>query len=590
MSLNHDLSELFQKMAAVMDLKGQSAFKSIAFTRVSRVLHDLTVDVRKLHEDGKLKDVEGVGDSSRRIIEEVIRTGRSTDYDELIASVPAGLLPMLNIPGLGPKTVALLWKERGVTSTAELLEAITAGQLDGLKGVGAKKIESIRQGIALLERSAGRIGIGEALPIATALLDRVKALPNVKRADIAGSLRRRQETIGDVDLVCCTTDDGSAVLAAFATFPEVDRVLVHGATKVSVLTPTGLQVDLRVVPVENYGAALLYFTGNKDHGKKIRGLALDAGLTLNEWGLYTLADHEAAEKQTGHAPKLKPLASRTEADVYKKLNMQYVEPELREDRGEVEAALANQLPQLIELADIKGDLHTHTTASDGTNSIDEMAEAAIARGYAFLGITDHSKTQTVARGLTADRLLKHVEAIHRAAERYKGKIRLLAGCEVDILADGTLDFPDEVLAELDFVVASPHISLKQDEQKATDRLKRAIENRYVTIIGHPTGRLIGQRDGLPVRFDQLFPLAAANGTAMEINAGYPRLDLNEANARAAVAAGVKLSINTDAHSTAGLAGLEYGINVARRAWVTKRDVINCLTVAQLEAFIAAKRK
>ncbi len=589
MSLNHELSDLFHRMAAVMDVKGESAFKSIAFTRVSRVLHDLTVDVRKLYDDGQLKDLDGVGESSRRIIEEYVRTGRSTDYDELTASVPAGLLPMLEIPGLGPKTVALLWRERGVTSTAELLEAITSGKLDGLKGVGAKKIEAIRQGIELKARSAGRIGIAEALPVAVALLERVRAVPQVKRADIAGSLRRRQETIGDVDLVCCTSGDGTAVLEAFTKFPEVERVLVHGATKVSVLTPVGFQVDLRLVPVENYGAALLYFTGSKDHGKKIRGLALDAGMTLNEWGLYDAAAHEAAEKQTGHAPKLKPLASKTEADVYRKLKMPYVEPELREDRGEVEAALKHQLPKLIELADVRGDLHTHTTASDGQASIDEMAEAAIARGYAFLGITDHSKTQTVAHGLTAERLVKHARAIRKAAERYRGQLLLLAGCEVDILADGTLDFDDEVLAELDFVVASPHVALKQDEAKATDRLKRAIENRYVTILGHPTGRLIGQRDGLPVRFDQLFPLAAANGTAMEINAGYPRLDLNETNARAAVAAGVRLSINTDAHSTAGLGGLHYGVNVARRAWVTKADVINCLSAEDLLAFIAAKR-
>ena len=589
MSLNHELSDLFAAMAAIMDLKGQSAFKSIAFTRVARVMHDLTVDVRTVVADGKLDDLEGVGESSRRIISEYVTTGHSTDYDELSKSVPEGLLPMLQIPGLGPKTVALLWRERGITSTGQLLEAINTGKLDGLKGVGAKKIESIKQGIALRERSAGRLGIAEALPIAAAFLDRVRALPGVKNADIAGSLRRRQETIGDVDVVCCTAGDGAAVLDAFTTFAEVDKVLVHGATKASVLTAAGLQVDCRLVPVENYGAALLYFTGNKDHGKKIRGLALDAGLTLNEWGIYDLAAHEAAEKQAGHAPKLKPLASKTEADVYRKLQMQYVPPELREDRGEVEAALAGTLPTLIELADIHGDLHTHTTASDGTASIDEMAKAAIARGYAFLGITDHSKTQTIANGLTADRLLKHVKAIHKAAEKYKSQIKLLAGCEVDILADGTLDFEDAVLAELDFVVASPHVALKQDEQKATDRLKRAIENKYVTIIGHPTGRLIGQRDGLPVRFDRLFPLAAATGTAMEINAGYPRLDLNETHARAAVAAGVKLSINTDAHGTAGLGGLHYGLNVARRAWVTKANVINCLTVAELEAFIAAKR-
>jgi DNA polymerase (family 10) len=310
---------------------------------------------------------------------------------------------------------------------------------------------------------------------------------------------------------------------------------------------------------------------------------------LNEWGLYKLDEHEKAPKKTGEPPKCKPVASKTEADVYKKLGMSYVEPEMREDRGEIDAAVAGKLPKLIQLADIRGDLHSHTTASDGSASIAEMAEAVIAKGYAFLAVTDHSKSQVIANGLTAERLLKHVKEIHKVNDRYKGQIRLFAGCEVDILADGRLDFEDKVLAELDFVVASPHIALKQDERKATDRIKRAIETRYVNVIGHPTGRLINSREGLPVHFGELFPIAAANGTAMEINAGYPRLDLNEINARAALLAGVKLSINTDAHSTGGFDEIVYGVGVARRAWATKADVINCMTVAELQAFISRKR-
>jgi DNA polymerase (family 10) len=349
-------------------------------------------------------------------------------------------------------------------------------------------------------------------------------------------------------------------------------------------------VDLRIVPAENFGAALLYFTGSKEHGVKIRGLALDHGMTLNEWGLYKLADHEKAEKKTGEPPKLKPLASKTEADIYKKLGMVYVEPELREDRGEVEASLAGKLPKLVELSDINGDLHSHTIASDGVGTIEEMIEAAIAKGYKFLGITDHSKSQVIANGLSAERLLKHVKNIRRIGESYRRQIRLFAGCEVDILPDGTMDYQDEILAELDFVIGSPHISLKQDERKATDRLKRAIENRYVNIIGHPTGRLINSREGLPVRFDELFPLAVKNSTAMEINAGYPRLDLNETHARAAINAGVMLSINTDAHSTGGLDGMIFGINVARRGWVTRKSVLNCMGVAELEALFAEKRR
>jgi DNA polymerase (family 10) len=345
-----------------------------------------------------------------------------------------------------------------------------------------------------------------------------------------------------------------------------------------------------MVPEENFGAALLYFTGSKDHGIKLRGLAQTKGMTLNEWGIYKLDEHDKAEKKTGEAPKLKPLASVTEADIYHKLGMQFVEPEMREDRGEVELALKNKLPDLIKLADYRGDLHTHTTASDGSNSIEEMAEAAAERGYKFLAITDHSKSQVIAKGLTAERLLKHAKEIRRVSERMKGTITLLAGSEVDILVDGRLDFEDAVLAELDFVVASPHVSLKQDTEKATHRILRAIENRYVNVIGHPTGRLINQREGLPLNFAPLFKAAAETGTAMEINAGYPRLDLNDINARAALQAGVMLSINTDAHGIAGFDEIGMGIQVARRAWATKADVINCMTLAELKEFISRRRK
>jgi DNA polymerase (family 10) len=595
MSLNHDLSDLFKTMAAIMDIKGESVFKSIAFSKVSRLLKDMTSDIRKAYDDGTLGEIEGIGASSRKVIEDYIKTGRSTDYEELAASVPPGLIPMLEIPGLGPKTIALFWKERKITTLEELVKAIDEGKLDGIKGIGEKKIEAIKQGIALRAQAAGRMGIVEAMPIAESLVSRLREMKTIQAAEIAGSLRRRRETVGDVDLVCSLKDGadgahGSHVTAAFVQFPEVQRILGQGNTKASVLTAGGLQVDLRIVPADNFGAALLYFTGSKDHNVKLRSMSLDKRMTLNEWGLYKLADHEKAEKKTGEAPKLKPLAGKTEADIYQKLGMSYVEPELREDRGEIEAALAGKLPKLIELSDIHGDLHSHTTASDGHASIEQMTEAAIARGYQFLGITDHSKSQAIANGLTADRLLKHVKEIHKIGQRYKGQIRLFAGCEVDILADGHLDFEDEILAALDFVIASPHVSLKQDERKATDRLKRAIENPYVNIIGHPTGRLINSREGLPLRFDELFPLAAKNSVALEINAGYPRLDLNEINARAAIHAGVRLSINTDAHSTDGFGEMIHGIHVARRAWATRANVINCLKLSELEAFFAGKKR
>ncbi len=590
MPLPHDLSELFRKFSAIMEIKGESVFKAIAFSKVSRLLGDMTVDIRKYHDEGKLGELEGIGASSQKIIKEYIETGRSSDFDDVAATVPAGLIDMLGIPGLGPKTIGLFWKERNISSIDELVNALSEGKLAGLKGIGDKKIEAIKQGIEMRSKAAQRMGIAEALPIAHQLVEQLRALKQVMHVEIAGSLRRRRETIGDVDLVCTLKDGarGAQVSEAFVKFPEVGRVLGQGTTKASIITHGGLQVDLRIVPADNFGAALMYFTGSKDHNVHIRGIAQDHEMTLNEWGLYKLSDYEKAEKKTGEAPKLKPLASKTEADVYKKLGMDYVEPEMREDRGEVDLALKGKLPTLITIEDYRGDLHCHTTASDGTATIEQMAEAAAARGYKYLGITDHSKSSVIANGLTVERLMAHVKQIRQISERLK-TIKLLAGCEVDILADGHLDFEDAVLKELDYVVASPHVALKQDSEKSTVRLLRAIENRYVTFIGHPTGRLINARAGLPLDFERIFKAAAQSGTAMEINAGWPRLDLSDLHARAALEAGVKLSVNTDSHSIDQLDQLELGIGVARRAWATRQQVINCMDLAELKSFIVSKR-
>jgi DNA polymerase (family 10) len=590
MSLNRQLAELFGTFAAIMEIKGESPFKAIAFSKVGRILDDSTIDIKKACQEGKLAQIEGIGKSSCAIIEEFIRTGRSSDFDSAAASVPPGLLPLLQIPGLGPKTIRLLWQERNVTNLEELVKAIDGGALAGLKGIGEKKIEAIKQGIALRAQAAKRLGIVDALPIAESLVERLRALPGVEQAEVAGSLRRRRETIGDVDLICAVKDvqAAQAISAAFVTFPEVERILGQGPTKASVLTAGGLQVDLRIVPAANFGAALLYFTGSKDHNVKLRGRAQDAEMTLNEWGLYKLAEYDKAAKKVAEAPAAKPVASRSEADVYRALKLAYIEPELRENRGEIEAAASGKLPKLIRRADIHGDLHCHTTGSDGAASIEQMAEAALELGYKFLAITDHSKSQAIANGLTADRLMRHAAAIRKAGEKLKG-IRLLAGCEVDILADGHLDFEDAVLAELDFVVASPHVALKQETEKATDRLLRAIDNRYVNVIGHPTGRLIDRRLGLPLQFERIFAAAAQNGTALEINAGYPRLDLSDIHARAALESGVMLSINTDAHSPGEFAGMQFGIDVARRAWATAAQVINCLTLDELMDFFSRKR-
>jgi DNA polymerase (family 10) len=590
MSLNSELSDLFRTFAQIMEIRGESVFKSIAFSKVSRLLKDMTVDIKKCCDEGTLAQLEGIGASSRKIIEEYVRTGRSADFDDVAKSVPAGLIPMLEIPSLGPKTIALLWKQKNITSIDELKKAIAEKKLDGIKGLGEKKIQSIREGLDLLEKSAGRVALPLALAIGEQVLEAVRAFPGVIRAELTGSLRRRKETIGDLDIVCSVKQSsaGEKITAAFVKLPGVQRVLGQGQTKASVLSADGVQIDLRVVPDVNFGAAVLYFTGSKEHNVRLRGLAQDKGMTLNEWGLYKLDEYDKAEKKTAEAPSAKPVASKTEEDVYKALGLKYIEPEMREDRGEVAAAAADRLPTLLSLADIKGDLHTHTTASDGDATIEEMADAAIRMGYEYLAITDHSRSQVIANGLTAERLMKHVDAIHKADDKIKG-IHLLAGCEVDILADGKLDFDDAVLKELDFVVASPHIALKQDSAKATERILRAIDNKYVHVIGHPTGRLIGSREGLPLDFERIFKAAAANGTALEINSGYPRLDLSDLHARAALEAGCKLSINTDAHSTDGLGWMHLGVSVARRAWAPRTAVINCFTWAQLRTFLSAKR-
>ncbi len=590
MSINHDLADLFKTAAAVMEIRGEPVFKAIAFSKVGRLLGDMTVDIRKAVEDGSIATMTGIGKSSRKIIEDYVRTGSSPDIEGLKATIPAGLIPMMQIPSLGPKTIALFWKERGVTSIDELKKAIDEGRLAGLKGVGEKKIQAIKDGIALLAAAGGRKGLVEVLPVSQAMLEQIRAIPGVLRAEVAGSLRRWKETIGDVDILASLKPkaDGQAVTNAFASLPEVTKVLGQGETKGSVLTASGLQVDLRIVPDDHFGAALQYFTGSKEHNVRLRGLALDKSLTLNEWGLYKLDDYDKAKKETGKPPASAAVASKSEVDIYRALGLDYIEPELREDRGEVELAAQHKLPDLIKLEQIKADLHTHTTASDGQNSIAEMIEAALALGYTALAITDHSKSQVIANGLSAERLLKHAAQIRKTAAKYKG-ILVLAGCEVDILVDGSLDYEDAILAELDFIVASPHVSLKQEPAKATDRLLRAIEHRYVNVIGHPTGRLINSRAGLSPEFEKLFARAASVGVALEINAGWPRLDLNDVNARGALQAGVKLSINTDAHSTPEFRQMSLGVSVARRAGATAADVINAFTVKDLNDFIARKR-
>jgi len=571
---NRELANIFAQIADLLELKGEDPFRVSAYRKAARAVEGLTEDVADLLAAGKLDSVPGIGKSTAQKIAQYVKEGRIDKHAELLASVPQGLPALLQIPGLGPKKIQAAWKKLHVESLDDLKKAIDSGKLAELPGFGAKSVENIRQGIEFLERSAGRTPLGIAWPVASALAESLKAAAGLPCVEIAGSLRRGRETIGDVDLLC-TSPRGEDVIRTFTTLAMVKAVRAAGDTKGTVLveTPAGgdLQVDLRVVPAESFGAALQYFTGSKEHNIRLRELAARKKWKLNEYGLFD------GDRQ---------IAGRDEAGIYRKLDLPFIEPELREDRGEVERA--DSLPALIALEDIRGDLHMHSTYSDGRHTIEEMAAAAKKRGYEYIAICDHSPSQAIANGMPAERLLRQIREIRALNRRLKG-ITILAGCECDILSDGTLDYPDEVLAECDLVVASIHMGMGQDRAKVTRRTIQAMENPYVTIIGHPTGRLLGRREAMDLDIDEVVKAAVRTHTALELSASWQRLDLKDTHARQAVEAGAMLAINTDAHSTEQLDQMDYGVRTAKRGWVTKEAVINTRTLAGLKKFLGKKR-
>ncbi len=577
--INAKLSRVFQQMADVLEILGANRFKVIAFQKAARVLGELTVDVAQM-DDAQVREIDGIGKGMADRIHEFVSTGKLTEFADLADDVPAGVVKMLDIPGLGPKTVSLLWREAGLTDLEQLTKALDTGELEKLPGFGKKKIENIRKNLAFAKQAGKRAKIGNAMPLALWFVQQLSDLKQVKSVTYAGSLRRGKETIGDLDLlVAAKPGDAQAISDVFVGLGPVADVIAKGETKTSVRTDETagkMQVDLRIVPVESYGAALMYFTGSKEHNVRLRERAISIGMKLSEWGLF---------KQDSDTV----VAGKSEEEVFKALKLAWVPPELREDRGEVALAENDDLPTLIELSDIKAELHAHTTASDGKWTIRQLVEAALRRGFHTVAITDHSKGQVQANGLTEERLEKHILTVRQVAEEMKGEIVVLAGSEVDILTDGRLDYPDSLLKELDIVVASPHAALSQEPDKCTARFLKAIENPYVTIMGHLTGRLIGRREGLSPDMGVLLQAAAERGIAMEINANHWRLDLRDTHARAAIAAGVKLAINTDAHGPADLDQLQYGVLTARRAGVTKNDVVNCMTKAALARWLKSTR-
>ena len=570
------ISDIFAEMADILEILGEDRFRVNSYRRVARVLAETTEDLAALAEAGKLTDLPGVGKGTAEKIEQILTAGRLAQHEELLERVPPGLMELLGVQGLGPKTVAKLWREADVTSVDELRSALSdrPEALTAIGGLGAKKVAAIAEALAFAARAAERFRLDEAEEVAQALREVVAACKGARRVAPAGSLRRRRETVGDIDLLCEADEKHApAIISSFASADGVTKVLAEGKTKGSVIFEGRVQADLRVVGRESYGAALAYFTGSKAHNVALRELAIRRKLKLNEYGLF-----DAGGKQ---------IAGATEEDVYAALDLPWIPPELREDRGELAAAAAGELPKLVELADIRGDLHMHTTASDGRNTIEEMIDACRAMGYEYMAITEHSRGQVQANGLDAARLARHVKAIRAAAKKYDD-IKVLAGVEVDIHKDGRLDLPDDVLAGLDFVTASPHSALAAKGAEATDRLIRAIENPHVDVIGHPSGRLINRRPGMEIDIGRLVEAAAANDTALEINAHPMRLDLRDIHVRAAVAAGVKLVICTDAHAAdldGQLSLMRFGVDTARRGWARAADVVNTYTVSKLTKWL-----
>lgn len=563
-----------EETAVLLELRGENPFKTNAYHNAARTIEQLTEDLGRLVAEGRLGEVRGIGSTLQTFITSLVRDGRGDLLDDLRASTPPGLVQMLRLPGLGPKKVKALG-EAGISNLDELKKACEAGVIAKLKGFGGKTQAKLLAGLAFVEQSGSRIRLDEATVLSSAIIAALKRVPGVKQIEACGSLRRRRETIGDLDILVGANDAGP-VMSAFAEMPGVSHVLTRGDTLCSVSIPVGsgahrteMRADLRVVTEAQYPFALAYFTGSKAHNVAMRGRAKDRGLRLNEYGLSDVA-------------------CKTEADIYKALELDYVPPELREDTGEIEAAANHALPKLISLRDIRGVFHNHTTASDGTATLAEMAAAAQDLGFEYLGIADHSQSLTVARGLTPDRVRQQQDEIDRLNESFDG-FRIFKGTECDILADGTLDFDDALLGTFDYVVASVHTLFAMTRDEMTARIVRAVRHPRVTMLGHSTGRLLLRRDGYPVDLDAVLQAAAETGTMIEINAQPHRLDLDWIHCKKAKAMGVKLVINPDAHSTGELELFTYGVDVARRGWLEMADVFNTQSLRQVERALGIER-
>ena len=568
---NAAVAQVFENIWKLLEVKGDIPFKIRAYQRVAREIDHLPVDIGRLAEEGKLRTIPGVGDEIEKKILELLATGKLEFYDRLLQEFPPGLVEMMDVPGVGPRMVARLWKELEVTNLPQMEAALRDGRVATLPRMGAKTAENVlRQLEAMRGRKSERVPLGEARPVAEAIVAALGQLPGLKNLTVAGSIRRWQETVGDIDLVGAS-EDPQEVTDAFVALPQVAEVLTHGPQRASVRLKNGLQADLLLKPEASFASLLQHFTGSKEHNILLRERAQHMGLSMSEYGL--------TEQASG---KLETYP--TEQALYQRLGLQYIPPELREGGDEVLRAERGQIPPLVELGDIKGDLHAHTEWSDGHTPIEAMVVAARARGYQYLAITDHSPGLGIARGLSPERLREQLKVIREMNRSFTDGFRILTGSEVNIRADGGLDFPDEVLAELDVVVASVHSAMGQDMVKMTDRVIRALHSPHMDIFGHPTTRLLGQRDPIQIDMEAVFQAALDTGTALEVNASPSRLDLKDSHVHRAVELGVPLVVSTDAHHPDQLAQMPYGVTTARRGWAGPAHILNTRPLEEVLAF------
>ena len=559
---------ILDEMGTLLELQGANPFKSRAFHNASRALEGVTDDLAALVASGEIREVSGIGESIAKIVADLVTKGKSKEYDDLKKAFPAGVLEMLRIPGLGPKKVKVLFEKKKIASLEALESAAKQNRLAEIPGFGEKTEQNILKGIAALRVRTEKHLFPNAFQPANEILLHLKKQKGVIRAEIAGSLRRKKEVIGDIDILVSAKDTHRAALMdAFVSHPEVQSVVGKGETKSSVVLKAGINCDLRIVDDAEFPFALNYFTGSKEHNIEMRSRAKAYGWSLNEYGFSEIG----AEEKRGKAKKI--VKCRDEADIYKALDLAYIEPELRENLGEIEAAAANTLPHLVEEKDLRGTFHCHTTYSDGVNTLEQMARAAQALGWEYLGIGDHSKVAAYAGGLSEEKVYAQFKEIDELNTRFKN-FRILKGTECDILPNGDLDWPDSMLAKFEYVVASVHSSFKNDEKEMTKRIIKALKNKYVTMLGHPTGRILLSRDGYPVNMVEVINCASDYGKVIEINAHPMRLDLDWRLVKYAKEKGVLIAINPDAHNLDGLNDTFYGVGIARKGWLEKNDVLN----------------